>query len=76
MLDNYLKANKRVEALCVVHQINPAAFYKWMSEMATEKNQDRKRLKRLEVGHLFPQAYKTLTPFRPKKQAILDGNDG
>ena len=52
ILDSYLKGSKTVEALCEEHQISPATFYKWKNEVETEKNDDKKRLKELEVENL------------------------
>ena len=52
ILDNYLKGSKTVEALCEEHQISPATFYKWKNEVETERNDDKKRLKELELENL------------------------
>ena len=34
------------------HQISPATFYKWKNEVETDKNDDKRRLKELEVENL------------------------
>lgn len=52
ILDSYLKGNKTVEVLCQAHQISPATFYKWKNEVETDKNEDKRRLKELEVENL------------------------
>ncbi len=52
ILDSYLKGNKTVELLCQEHQISPATFYKWKNEVETDKNDDKRRLKELEVENL------------------------
>ncbi len=52
ILDSYLKGNKTVEMLCQEHQISPATFYKWKNEVETDKNDDKRRLKELEVENL------------------------
>lgn len=52
ILDSYLKGNKTVEVLCQEHQISPATFYKWKNEVETDKNEDKRRLKELEVENL------------------------
>ena len=52
ILDSYLKGTKTVEALCEEHQISPATFYKWKNEVETDKNEDKRRLKELEVENL------------------------
>jgi putative transposase len=52
ILDSYLKGSKTVEALCEEHQISPATFYKWKNEVETDKQEDKRRLKELEVENL------------------------
>lgn len=52
ILDSYLKGKKTVEAICEEHQISPATFYKWKNEVETEKNDDKRRLKELELENL------------------------
>jgi putative transposase len=52
ILDSYHKGSKTVEALCEEHQISPATFYKWKNEVETDKNEDKKRLKELELENL------------------------
>lgn len=52
ILDSYLKGNKTVEVLCQEHQISPATFYKWKNEAETDRNDDKRRLKELEVENL------------------------
>jgi putative transposase len=52
ILDSHLKGDKTVEALCEEYQISPATFYKWKNEVETNKNEDKKRLKELEVENL------------------------
>jgi putative transposase len=52
ILDSHLQGKKTVEAICEEHQISPATFYKWRNEAETEKNDDKRRLKELEVENL------------------------
>lgn len=52
ILDSYFKGSKTVEALCEEHQISPATFYKWKNEVETDRNEDKRRLKELEVENL------------------------
>ncbi len=52
ILDSYFKGKKTVEVLCQEHQISPATFYKWKNEVETDKNDDKRRLKELEVENL------------------------
>ena len=52
ILDSYLKGNKTVELLCQEHQISPATFYKWKNEVETDRNDDKRRLKELELENL------------------------
>jgi len=52
IVDSHLKGSKTVDALCEEHQISPATFYKWKNELETEKNDDKRRLKELEVENL------------------------
>lgn len=52
ILDSYLKGNKTVEMLCQEHQISPATFYKWKNEVETDRNDDKRRLKELELENL------------------------
>lgn len=51
-MDSHLQGKKTVEAICEEHQISPATFYKWRNEAETEKNDDKRRLKELEVENL------------------------
>lgn len=41
-----------MEQLCEEHQISPATFYKWKNEVETERNDDKRRLKELELENL------------------------
>ena len=52
ILDSYFKGSKTVESLCEEHQISPATFYKWKHETETEKHDEKRRLKELEVENL------------------------
>ncbi len=52
IVEGYLKGTKTVDTLCEEHQISPATFYKWKNELETEKNDDKRRLKELEVENL------------------------
>lgn len=52
ILDSHLKGAKTVEQLCEEHQISPATFYKWKNEVETERNDDKRRLKELEMENL------------------------
>lgn len=52
ILNSYLNGGKTVEALCAEHQISPATFYKWKNEAEVQKNDDKRRLKELEVENL------------------------
>lgn len=52
ILDSHLKGSKTVEQLCEEHQISPATFYKWKNELETERHDDKRRLKELEMENL------------------------
>lgn len=52
ILDSHLKGNKTVEQICEEHQISPATFYKWKNEVETERHDDKRRLKELELENL------------------------
>lgn len=42
-------AGQSVEDICREHQISPATFYKWKKEAADNENEDKRRLKKLEL---------------------------
>ena len=48
----HLKGGKTVEAICEEHQISPATFYKWKNEADIQQNEDKKRLRDLEVENM------------------------
>ena len=52
ILESNLKGIKTVEQLCEEHQISPATFYKWKNEVETDRNEDKRRLKELEMENL------------------------
>lgn len=52
IVDSHLKGVKTVEQLCEEHQISPATFYKWKNEVETEKHEDKRRMKELELENL------------------------
>jgi putative transposase len=52
VIDRHLKEKESVESICEAHQISPATFYKWKSELETESHDDKRRLKELEVENL------------------------
>ena len=42
-------AGQSVDEICREHQISPATFYKWKKETADKENEDKRRLKKLEL---------------------------
>jgi putative transposase len=42
-------AGKNVEEICRHYQISPATFYKWKKDLADQQNDDRRRVKQLEL---------------------------
>ncbi|MFK8102672.1 MAG: transposase [Saprospiraceae bacterium] len=42
-------AGQSVDDICREHQISPATFYKWKKESADNENEDKRRLKKLEL---------------------------
>lgn len=52
IVSSHLKGSKTVDALCEEHQISPATFYKWKNELEAEKDDDKRRLKELELENL------------------------
>jgi putative transposase len=52
ILASHLEGKKTVDQLCEEHQISPATFYKWKNEEEIQKNEDKRRLKELEVENL------------------------
>ena len=73
ILDSYLKGTKTVDALCEEHQISPATFYKWKNEAETDKNEDKKRLKELEVENL--RLKKMYAELQLKHEVMTDAVD-
>ena len=52
ILASHLKGGKTVEAICEEHQISPATFYKWKNEADIQQNEEKRRLRDLEVENL------------------------
>jgi putative transposase len=52
VIDRYLKEKQSVESICEAHQISPATFYKWKSELETESQDEKRRIKELELENL------------------------
>lgn len=73
ILDSYLKGKKTVEAICEEHQISPATFYKWKNEVETEKNDDKRRLKELELENL--RLKKMYAELQLKHEVVTDAVD-
>lgn len=42
-------AGQSVEDICREHQISPATFYKWKKEHIDNQDEDKRRLKQLEI---------------------------
>ena len=42
-------AGQSVEDICREHQISPATFYKWKKEHSDNQDEDKRRLKQLEI---------------------------
>lgn len=42
-------SGKSIEEICRSHQISPATFYNWKQEAAIHNDEDKRRLKELEV---------------------------
>ncbi len=42
-------AGQKVDDICREHQISPAAFYSWKKEFSDNENEDKRRLKQLEL---------------------------
>ena len=42
-------SGKSVEEICRLHQISPATFYNWKQDCAIQNDEDKRRLKELEV---------------------------
>lgn len=42
-------SGQSVEDICRASQISPATFYKWKKNLAIEQNEEKRRLKKLEV---------------------------
>ena len=73
ILDSHLKGRKTVEALCEEHQISPATFYKWKNEVETDKHEDKRRLKELEVENL--RLKKMYAELQLKHEVLTDAVD-
>jgi len=42
-------AGQKVDSICREHQISPATFYIWKKEYTDNQNEDKRRLKQLEI---------------------------
>ena len=42
-------AGQSVEDICREYQISPATFYKWKKEVAIDQDEDKRRVKQLEL---------------------------
>ena len=42
-------SGQSVEDICREHQISPATFYKWKKEVADNADEDKRRIKQLEL---------------------------
>ncbi len=42
-------AGQSVEDICREHQISPATFYKWKKELADNQDEDKRKIKQLEL---------------------------
>lgn len=49
LVNSYEKGTATVEELCKEHQISPATFYKWKSDLSAQSTEDKKRLRELEL---------------------------
>jgi putative transposase len=52
ILESHQRGSKTVDQLCEEHQISPATFYKWKNEVETDKHEDKRRMKELELENL------------------------
>jgi putative transposase len=52
ILASHLKGGKTVEAICEEQQISPATFYKWKNAEDIQQNDDKRRLRDLEIENL------------------------
>lgn len=48
-MSSYKQGSATVEELCQEHQIFPATFYKWKSDLSAQSTEDKKRLRELEL---------------------------
>lgn len=42
-------AGQSVDDICREHQISPATFYKWKKEIAIDQDEEKRRIKQLEL---------------------------
>lgn len=42
-------AGQSIEDICREHQISPATFYKWKKEVAIDQDEEKRRIKQLEL---------------------------
>ena len=73
IVDSHLNGKKSVDAICEEQQISPATFYKWKSELETNKNDDKRRIKELELENL--RLKKMYAELQLKHEIVSDAVD-